>query len=491
MTHFKLFPYIIFLSCIFSSKILAQTLPAYEPIKDDEKQKNLSKTIVENRFSTIYDNLPNKHRADFKKLYQNLEKEHIASIKKGDIIFDEKLNTFFKGILSEIQTTNPSIIPPNIQFLVARNSAPNAVTYIDGTIIFNISLLAAYENESQVAFVICHELAHYNQKHGLNAYTKLLDYINSEKFKKDVKTLSKAEYNVYEKAQKMLKGVVYDARRHSRDNEAESDSIAVLYMLKTRFDAREALSALKILDSLDEKLHFPNFKLEETFNFADYKFKKSWLLNDDDEIFSGLSQKKEDDEFVKDSLATHPECSLRYDLLLNSFFKDNKPTEKKKNALYSDDAVANIINIAQNETLLTEFNNYEIDACLLHALNRLTKNPNDIFAKIMTARCLNYLYKARSEHTYSRCVSLEKRWLPDEFNTYLRFLNHLSLKDNAQIAYNYLNNSDKKYLDNESFLYHLLLAAKNAGKTEYVAKYKEIYNNKFPEGEYKTFIAEF
>ena len=51
------------------------------------------------------------------------------------------------------------------RFYVVEDSSINAAALPDGTVLVNTGLLGAVENESQLAFVLSHEIAHVLQAH--------------------------------------------------------------------------------------------------------------------------------------------------------------------------------------------------------------------------------------------------------------------------------------------------------------------------------------
>jgi predicted Zn-dependent protease len=59
----------------------------------------------------------------------------------------------------------PSANTPEFRFYVIESADLNAAALPDGTVLVNTGLLAALENEAQLAFVLGHEIAHVTQAH--------------------------------------------------------------------------------------------------------------------------------------------------------------------------------------------------------------------------------------------------------------------------------------------------------------------------------------
>jgi predicted Zn-dependent protease len=71
-----------------------------------------------------------------------------------------------QSILNELLETEPSLAG-KIKIFVTRYSSVNAISLPEGTILLNIGLIASTENESQLAALICHEIAHIKKQHVL------------------------------------------------------------------------------------------------------------------------------------------------------------------------------------------------------------------------------------------------------------------------------------------------------------------------------------
>ena len=127
---------------------------------------------------------------------------------------DEKLTGYFNNILKEILDVNPEISREDVTLLISRYPVPNAMCLGEGTLIFNISLLRWVNNESQVAFIICHELAHHYFNHVNNAIEKRILTLYSKETQKELKAISQSEYNRNKNALALLQGVLFEGPWH-------------------------------------------------------------------------------------------------------------------------------------------------------------------------------------------------------------------------------------------------------------------------------------
>lgn len=466
--------------------IYAQTnVTNYQRLDDNSQTKTAAITELNNRYKLILKKLPSEYKDEYVDLYEEMQEGKLKSIENDVYLFNDTLQNYFNTILTEIKRGNPSLPIDNIPFYVSRDYSPNAVTSLDGSITFNLALLANCKNESQVAFVVCHELAHYQFKHSARSVKKMFDVLYSKKGQKDLKQIARSEYNTYEKAEEYLKNAVYDSRRHGREYEEQADSMAVLFMSNTRYNAAESAGCLMMLDQIDSVLFTPNFDLATIFTTPQYPFKKSWI--EEEETMFGSGKRVFDGQLNKDSLKTHPSCQKRAVLATNlakasvsKSVTNNPQTEALFNSIQQK---------AEFETLIAAYDFDNVDYALFQTLKSLQNQPNNIFLNAYVGHCLNAVYDGQKTHKLSKIVSVAAKNKPKSYQAFLRFLNNMSLPEIASVSYNFLQKQDKSYQKDEFFLYTLLVSAQNANKNNDVETYKELYLTTFPKGSHYDIVS--
>ena len=138
-------------------------------------------------------------------------------------------------------------------------------------------LMIFLNNEAELAFVLCHELAHYYLDHSNQAIKKHIETINSEEFKKEIARLKKLEYRVMQQLEALLKPLFLNNRRHSRENESEADKYAFTFMKNAGYDCGAIKSCLDLFDRIDDTSIYKPIDLQHTFNFNNYPFRKKWI----------------------------------------------------------------------------------------------------------------------------------------------------------------------------------------------------------------------
>jgi predicted Zn-dependent protease len=210
---------------------------------------------------------------------------------------------------------------------------PNAICFGEGTIAFSLSLLNRLENEDQVAFVLCHELAHHYRKHA-DIKVKELTKLNFDKeFSKQVKEIKSTTYGQYTKLKDLMQSLELSLNHHSRENEFEADSIGLQLFLNTPYQASAPVRTMEILDSVDQSTYPTPLDLKKYFNFKGYSYREAWgQYTKSDTWYAKKSE--------VDSLKTHPSCKKRALALERQLARTNRwPAEQVR----SQDEVFNFI----------------------------------------------------------------------------------------------------------------------------------------------------
>lgn len=422
----------IFLLILFSQSLIAsaQLNTIYSFQQDDKVLKNSYYEQSAKKKTTFLSSLQKEHAADYKKIYEDQFKE-IASLWQSDRSVTSPVeHQYLQSIVQKIITVNPELKNSDARIIFSRDHWPNAYSMGDGTIAINAGLLIFLDNEAELVFVLCHELAHYYLEHTPLAIRKYVETINSESFQKELKRISKTEFGVNKQLEELSKSFAFSSRRHSRENEAAADKLAFSFMKKTGYDCGVIKSCLELLDKVDDSLIHKPLDLQQIFNFPDYPFKKKWIQKQSS-IFSQLDDSKMVDvQKERDSLKTHPDCSKRIALLRDSlsthaggqkFLVDEGLfTKLKKDFFYEmTEQCYRARNLSRN---------------LYYSLLLLQSQENNGLAVYSVARCLNTLYENQKEHKLGSTIDSENKAYREEYNLLLRMLDQLRLDEIASLS---------------------------------------------------------
>ncbi|MGK0366389.1 MAG: Zn-dependent protease with chaperone function [Saprospiraceae bacterium] len=474
----------LFLFLIFSTFSFAQ-VESYEPLSS--KPKSASRTVLkmQKRFARDIKNLPKKNRRELEDFYETRFENTRAKLLNGHFLFQDSINRYFDQILLNIMDANPKVRrTKDVRFFLSRYYWPNASCLGEGTLIMNIGLLRRLENESQVAFVLAHELAHLILNHVNSTVHKRVAKLNSSQARRVIRDMKKERYNANQQADEFLKDVVFDHRKHSRNHEAEADSLAIILLQNTPYDLNQGIRVLEILDEIDKEKYPDNLKLKEKFNSPEYKFRSRWLMKE-----TGLSMAKSDDfAWDTDSLKTHPDCKDRI-VKLKRIIPTNY--ESGQINIQTDIAFESLVRIADFEMIAStyEFGNY--GRALYYCLQLLEKYPDNAWLHATVGISFFDIYVAQEDHTLSRFVDLPSKKYHADYRELMQFIQNIRLKEIANISYFYIKNKEEAFEDNEHYLYALMLTADIIGEKDEVKKYKRRYLSDFPKGRYRKHVREF
>ncbi len=420
---------IITVICLLAiSRISAQENTHFLPfiLKDSVKAEKLANT-----FSSSIKNsyvLPAAIKSDYRKNYLAIRENAAEEAKyliKYTALLDTIITPYLEHVFNKIILANPQF--KNNKLLVVRSPVENAFAMGDGTIFFNIGLLAGLKNESQIAFIMCHELSHGYFDHIHKGVNQYLSNIYDKDLQKEYNKITRKGYNKNKLVKDLMMKVTLNHLYHSRSHESQADSMAFFLMKKANYDVSQAYTALAFLDTLGDPLKPVNPTAFnqincEAFNrpvSADYKKSKS--------IFN-VSVEYDN----SDTLKTHPDCKLRMQAIKQLMIRTGNDTTRII-AQNPDGRLLKVTNTAKLESLQSWYEHEYYDKSLYYALLQLNSNPNNNYLKSLILLSLYQLKYHLEKHEYSDVVSNTSLNNPESLNNFLDFLHTLSISDFAKI----------------------------------------------------------
>jgi hypothetical protein len=409
---------------------VAQEQPVYSYWKDDTvlKKKFYEQTMKKkNDFIAA---AGKEHAKDFKLIY-DANFENIASVwKSSSPITSKEVNDYLQTVVQKIIAANPELKNTDARIVFTRDWWPNAASFGDGSIVVNAGLVMYLSDESELAFVICHELAHYYLDHFNQSVKKMVETWNSEEMKKDAKLLSKQKYGVGAEYEKLAKKYVFGKNRYSRAKESEADLQGFRFMKKSGYDLNGVINALQLLNTIDDTSLFKPFVPEATFNFEKYPFKKKWTQKQS-AIFGQMSADESPlTPAERDSLKTHPDCVIRIKALEDSVAKYQGGKKFMVNETYFNEIKTHWF----AEITEQVFRYDDLAMNLYYNLLQLQKGENLPMAVTSIARDFNLLYQMQKDHKLNG-LEKESRYYTADYNLLLRMIDRLRLDEIASINY--------------------------------------------------------
>ena len=422
--------FLFFATASFAMAGQAQSIfiPAAENTVFLEQEMSRYEKVYKERLAA----LPSNYKKDYQDIYTLRWKFIREKFDEKEIYTDPVAQQYLDGLVKEIVKANPVLSSKTFSCFFSRSATPNASYLGEGIILFNMGLFKRLANESQAAFVICHELAHFYLQHSDKSIQKYVTTINSAEVQRELRKIKQTEYRKREQLDKLATGFAFNTRRHGRDNETEADSLAAELMKATRFDATQAISTLELLDNIDIDSLDMTSTLQKVFHSGDYPFQKRWIAVETG-LLGGHARIKTD-ESVTDSLKTHPDCKTRMKLLQRMLLTSpGSPTTPVNAAMFYE-----LQKKFSYEIVEYAYTSGNYTRSLFLALEMLEKHPADPYLTAQIGRLFNSIFEARKNHTLGKFIELPSPYQPPHYNILLQFIQNLYPEEYASISYHYL-----------------------------------------------------
>ncbi|MEJ7627847.1 MAG: M48 family metalloprotease [Ferruginibacter sp.] len=428
------FPLIVFLFFIFLLQVQAQNYATYTGYTDDRKFLSGIQHKIQQEFVKDSLGVTGENKKYIQKKYRERRDFLMKMFEDSLIVSAESSNKYLALIVNEIVNKNPELQTLDYRPLFYRAWWPNASATGEGTLLFNTGLFYRMENESQVAFVLCHELAHQYLDHVEKSIKNYVNTVYDDEFQKELKKIKKLSYEKNKRLDELEKTITFSNRRHSREHEAEADAMALTFMSRTSFDTRQSLTALALLDTIDKIDLGMEDILRKHFTFPGFAFKDNWIKKEST-FFGGAETVSIQDKKDIDSLKTHPDCKLRIKLLEPEVAKTtgNRTLYPINENTFKDQQAA-----FRYEIIETLYKKEYISRALFQSLELLQTQPGVPYLVSIVGGCLNKLYTHQKNHTRGTITDKPSPFIEKDYNVLLKFLEALRLDEIATLANHFL-----------------------------------------------------
>ncbi|GBL35033.1 hypothetical protein EMGBS15_06280 [Filimonas sp.] len=301
----------------------AQFTTDYTPMKYSSSGYKMNENVFYKKLNVKYNTIDQAMIKKFNKYLYVLYRGYANGSKGKQYIDDPFVKKYLKTILDSVTVRNG--LKEKYEIVCTRYTVPNAFNMGDYKLYINIGILERLKNESQLAFLICHELSHQLLFHVQDNFIANEKLSKDKTVKKEIRDINKAKYNKLDKTFQFIKNYNYDFAKYSRANEQSADSMALVLLQKTDYDLHEGIGLMEILDHADDdstKIDYTKFLENQT-----QTIKPEWLVGKKNTLTFG---KQKALEFDKDSIKTHPDIPNRIKMIDSqiSLIKD-LPKDKK------------------------------------------------------------------------------------------------------------------------------------------------------------------
>ncbi|MEL6698525.1 MAG: M48 family metallopeptidase [Bacteroidota bacterium] len=477
-----------FLLCLFTTlsalSLFAQYPKDYEPVPI---YSDFPSYIAEHMSTQLSEDLEGiqargKVKRSLKEVYQARHDQLLENVQNGYYIFDDFLFGYCDAIFSHILDANPQIPRDKVHLILDRSTVPNASCWGEGSIVLNTGLLARVDNEAQIAFVLCHELAHHMQDHVNEEIRRSVKAIYDEEIE-EIYSTTEGGFHSKESLEFVRKSL-FDKKRHARLKEFEADSIGLAYYLNTDYAPVEALGLLRILDEIDDEKYPSQNDLVQFLDNIGFTYREEWVRYLPDTTFYYQKPAKE----WTDSLKTHPDCAKRIERLANLLVSQNVGSGGVTTRS-TQVALEELQETLDFELLYSHYylGNYGL---LIHeGLKLLKVYPESDFVKGILALSFQELAERKADHRLSTVLATVNPREGKPYDQTLHFLYSLRLKYLRRLSQFVVNHWENSLDENEFLLLAGILAAHD--QEDFVNRDARLdaYFMKYPEGRFRDVLT--
>jgi len=211
-------------------------------------------------------------------------------LKSSRVIYNDYITTYCNDIIRHLLSKQEKN-DYDIRMYTLKSNDVNAYSTHQGIIIVTTGLIARLENESQLAFILAHEIAHILNNHNVESYS-----YNSDLFQKDVNNRKN------DLEEKILK-----SSKHSKESEFKADNDGWDMYIKAGYSPSAVVPTFDILLYAYLPISHKTFPYEEVEfdGFEIREKRKDFTL---DSIMA--------EEDVDDSQSSHPNIRKRKDNII-------------------------------------------------------------------------------------------------------------------------------------------------------------------------------
>ncbi len=415
-----LFSLVVFSSIAFGQKIDFNRYQGLECQGRLSKvfTSSLDEKVAEHRKEILQsgDNLSEKRQKKKFALYASYSLSEL--VLNGQVLFGDELTKYVTKVGEKIIDVSRNKKKDQIEFFVVKSPYVNAFTTNEGKIFVTVGLISQLETEAQLAYILAHEIAHFDHGHVLEGFL-----FNK---KADKKSASR-----YSGGSALLKKSL-----HSQEKELEADREGLKLFLKTAYGTSSLYGVFDVLQ-------FSHLPIDEI------KFDPTYLENENFKISkSHFPDSLNPIELIEDrELSTHPSSEKRAEKIEELLKEENK---KGKHFLYGLKEFKYKRNIARFELskILLQKRKYQ---ALLYNNYVLSKEfKNNYFIDYSNARALYFLskYKLRNE---TQDVIFYSDDIQGESQAVYSMVENMPNKTFSIMSIAYIWKMAKKYPDDKKF----------------------------------------
>lgn len=248
------------------------TLLSSGPIPED-----FTKRTYEKLEEDLEENFTDMSSGEKEKFYTNTNYMVDALMHSGSVIYGDPITEYVQDVAKKLLVKDKKLFR-ELRFYTIKSNATNAFSTEQGIVFVTTGLLSQITSEAQLAYVLAHEIAHYQKDHVLESYS----------YQRENRSASIEQMSV-----------------HSKDNELEADEMGLEMYARAGYSKDEIIPTFDVL--LYSYLPFDEVQVpNDYFQDMDTLFVPSYLFPSEPYEIKAV----EDED---DSRSSHPNIKTRKD----------------------------------------------------------------------------------------------------------------------------------------------------------------------------------
>lgn len=370
---------VLLLACLFllQTNLISQDFNNYQPLESEGKIPEdfltLSSDLYKLEKERISQERKRREKLSEQKFYLESSFELRDLLFSGKILFNDPVSKYLNKVADSLLAGEKEL-RKKIRIYAVKSAHVNAFATNSGMVLINLGLISQLENESQLAFIIAHEVVHFKNKHVLDNYVETDKIIRGKGMYKNVS----------------LEEKLLARNNYSKEKESEADLEGIELFLKSGYSTENLLGAFDVL----QYSYLP---------FDEIKFKRSFFQTENlvfpDEYFLEKTQDIAIPEEEDDEKSTHPSIDKRRAYISTKI--DKKKNEGKKDFLISEEEFINVRKLTRFEICRLYISNLQYEKAIYHTYLLLQEDPENKYLNKMLAKALygmSKYYNAGQKH---------------------------------------------------------------------------------------------
>lgn len=408
--------------------------------------------------------------------WAELQTDLIESLNDEHFIFGTPMNALLDSITALLVPHLPGP-SPTPRVLLSWYPWPNASCRGEGTIVVNIGLLERLNSRAELAFILGHELAHHYFDHVGAGIEQVHTRMNSEEFQSEVNAVLRKEFDRVAQLEALFISFSINERRHGRNHELVSDSLALRLLQAAGFDPLAAPSVMDVLEACDDEAYTNVVNMETAFRSSGADAEGDWMAV---EQVSSLGNVDTRDTVLAEELRTHPDCGIRKLALFDLLGLDYQTHVRQDDAAFA--ALRPRIALAMLESALISHDLGRAVFVGQHLVN-LDFPVHEAHAGLALAYA--GMERGLRQHQLSRVLDQPMRHHSEHYQRTLQMLNRMRVRDHAAMAGHHLRLAQEKALACELTFYAAIKVAANGPSSVDLELARKAYLDGFPDGHYR------